>query len=461
MSILLNKNMNVIKRDKTLQPFDIEKVKTAIGKAFAAIGVEMPSDVTDCLEEKYKGLSEEDQIDVEEIQDDVERCLMERHPEAAKAYIIYRAEHKVMRENDGKLMKGIIKKLMATNVENQNANVDERSFGGRIGEAARVATKEAALKYLMSNKTRRNHERNEVYTHDLDSYFVGEHNCLTCPFDDLLANGFTVRQTSIRPAKSVNTAFQLLAVIFQLQSLQQFGGVSASHLDWTMVPYVRMSFFKHYAMAYIKDKGFEKFGDVLEISGFEIDEKIDSLKNDLLHEMGLEKQDFYIENPKLKEYSISYYNSALFDTRVELQQAVEAALHNLNSLQSRSGNQLPFSSVNAGTCTLPEGRMVNRALIEGFLKGTGFYHNTPIFPCFIFQMKKGVNREPGDPNYDLYRLALKSTAKRIYPNYANCDWSGNAGYDENDPRTYFSTMGKRKLQPISNLVNRANGCLAA
>ena len=117
--------------------------------------------------------------------------------------------------------------------------------------------------------------------------------------------------------------------------------------------------------------------------------------------------------------------------------------HNLNTLQSRSGNQLPFTSINYGTCTLPEGRMVIKALLEGSIKGVGKFHKTPIFPCGIFQCMKGVNRAPGDPNYDLFRLALESTARRIYPNYANVDWSGNAGYDVNDPKTYFSTMGCR------------------
>jgi len=130
-------------------------------------------------------------------------------------------------------------------------------------------------------------------------------------------------------------------------------------------------------------------------------------------------------------------------TERELQQAVEGMYHNLNTLQSRSGNQLPFTSINYGTCTLPEGRMVIKALLEGSIKGVGKYHKTPIFPCGIFQCMKGVNRAPGDPNYDMYRLALESTAKRIYPNYANVDWSNAAGYDINDPRTYFSTMGCR------------------
>jgi ribonucleoside-triphosphate reductase len=127
----------------------------------------------------------------------------------------------------------------------------------------------------------------------------------------------------------------------------------------------------------------------------------------------------------------------------ETYQAVEGMYHNLNTLQSRSGNQLPFSSINYGTCTLPEGRLIIKALLDTSIKGVGKLHKTSIFPCGIFQMMKGVNRKPNNPNYDLYRLALKSTAKRLYPNYANVDWSGNTGYDPNDPKTYFSTMGCR------------------
>ena len=130
-------------------------------------------------------------------------------------------------------------------------------------------------------------------------------------------------------------------------------------------------------------------------------------------------------------------------TTKETQQAVEGMYHNLNTLQSRSGNQLPFTSINYGTCTLPEGRMVTKALLEGSLKGVGKVHKTPIFPCGIFQCMKGVNRKEGEPNYDLFKLALKSTAKRLYPNYANVDWSVNEGYDRNDPRTYVATMGCR------------------
>ena len=110
--------------------------------------------------------------------------------------------------------------------------------------------------------------------------------------------------------------------------------------------------------------------------------------------------------------------------------------------------QLPFTSINYGTCTLPEGRMIIKAILDVSIKGIGKTGRTPIFPCGIFQCMKGVNRKPGEPNYDLFRLALQSTAKRLYPNMCNCDWSGNAGYDKNDPRTYFSTMGGCKLQLI-------------
>ena len=137
------------------------------------------------------------------------------------------------------------------------------------------------------------------------------------------------------------------------------------------------------------------------------------------------------------------YQYAMDMTEREIHQAVEGMYHNLNTLQSRSGNQLPFTSINYGTCTLPEGRMVTKALLEVSIEGLGAHEKTSIFPCGIFQMMKGVNREPGDINYDLYQLALESTARRLYPNYANVDWSGNIGYDRNDPRTYFSTMGCR------------------
>lgn len=183
-----------------------------------------------------------------------------------------------------------------------------------------------------------------------------------------------------------------------------------------MVPYVRKSFNKHYldGMKYLYD------GDICPDFEEHKDESIEA--------------NIYKSIPNVYKYALDM-------TEREVHQAVEGMYHNLNTLQSRSGNQLPFTSINYGTCTLPEGRMITKALLEVSIEGLGKLRKTSIFPCGIFQCMKGVNREPGDPNYDLYRLALRSTAQRLYPNYANVDWSGNAGYDPDDPRTYFSTMG--------------------
>ena len=282
---------------------------------------------------------------------------------------------------------------------------------------------------------------------DLDSYAAGMHNCLSIPFDDLLAKGFHTRQTDVRPANSINTAMQLVAVIFQLQSLQQFGGVSATHLDWTMEPYVKKSFFKHYIQRYLEDQKefldldiedmvFSDYDETIigengkkyVISRNKFDDWCDEHRDEMLERLGFTKEDFYFDNKE--KLNPVYYQSAKKNTLIELKQAVEGMYHNLNTLQSRSGNQLPFTSINYGTCTSPEGRVVIKSLIQGSIKGVGKFHKTPIFPCGIFQYMKGVNDKPGTPNYDLYMMALQSTAKRLYPNYANVDWSGNAGEEK-------------------------------
>ena len=414
--------LNVQKRDGRIVPFNNQKIINAILAAFKQIdgdasdyALEKATNIANYIEGYFEDIEETPHI--EEIQDLVEKGLMAtKRKDVAKAYVLYREERTKERNRKTKLMQNIAEKLDASNVQNQNANVDEHSFGGRKGEATNELMKDIALNYIMSPMARDNHLNNEVYTHDLDSYAVGMHNCLTIPFDDLLAKGFNTRQADVRPAASINTAFQLVAVIFQLQSLQQFGGVSASHLDWTMVPYVRKSFFKH-----LKD-GLKYIDNYEGEWTFDPDKSIDDKE--------------YKDNTKAYRYAMDM-------TEKELMQAVEGMYHNLNTLQSRSGNQLPFTSINYGTCTSVEGRMVIKALLEGSIKGTGKHHKTSIFPCGIFQLGKGINREPGDPNYDLYQLALKSTAQRLYPNYANIDWSGNAGYDVNDPKTYFSTMGCR------------------
>ena len=434
--------MNKIqKRDGRLVRFDRDKIINAIFKAFIEVDGELSdyalvkaNNIANYIENKC----EEKILSVEEIQDLVEKGLSStKRKDVAKAYILFRDKRTRERNRNSNLIKEVGKKINAVDVENSNANMDEYSFGGRKGEAAESLMKQYALDYCMSEMSRNNHINNEIYIHDLGSYAVGMHNCLSIPFDDLLAKGFNTRQTDIRPANSVNTAFQLLAVIFQLQSLQQFGGVSATHLDWTIVPYVRKSFYKHYkdGAKYICGIDNWSFDDILK------DINDTEGTNYTILDIEIDNYSFYLnEKDDMGDFD-KVYKYAMDKTVKETEQAVEGMYHNLNTLQSRSGNQLPFTSINYGTCTLPEGRIIIKALLKGSIGGVGKYHKTPIFPCGIFQLGAGINRRPGDPNYDLFKLALKSTAQRLYPNYANIDWTGNQGYDKSNPKTYFSTMG--------------------
>lgn len=416
--------MIVIKRNGDRVEFDANKICNAVLKAYNEVYPNTISDNctdTDYICSKVCKIIKTDynkEISVEQIQDIVEDTLMNEDKDVAKAYIRYRYKRAMARDKYRQLMSDIKEKISAENVQNQNANVDEHSFGGRIGETADLVMKRYALDYCMSDMAKNNHLNNEIYIHDLSHYAVGDHNCITLPLDNLLANGFNTRQTDVRPAQSVSTAFQLVAVLFQIQSLQQFGGVSAGHLDWTMIPYVRKSFWKHF-------KNGLKY----------INKDISATDDNFDPNLSIE-DDIYKVADEAYDYAIDM-------TTKEVYQAVEGMFHNLNTLQSRSGNQLPFSSINFGTCTLPEGRLIIKAILDTSIKGIGRLHKTSIFPCSIFQCMTGVNRKEGDPNYDLFKLALKSTAQRLYPNYANVDWSGNEGYDKNDPRTFFSTMGCR------------------
>ena len=306
------------KRDGRLVEYNKNKIIEAIIKAFKSIdgditpyATEKANNIADFVEAKSKDKI----LTVEEIQDMVEQGLMStRRKDVARAYIAYRIERTRVRNWNTQMMDKVAVKLAATDVQNQNANVDEYSFGGRRGEADSVIFKQYALDNIISEMARNNHLNNEIYIHDLDAYILGMHNCLTVPFDKLLAEGFNTRQSDIRPANSVNTAFQLVAVLFQLQSLQQFGGVSASHLDWTMVPYVRKSFYKHFCdgIKYIEPHIYD----------------IEWLKD---------MKDSSIDDERYKSYEKAYIY-AMDMTERETQQAVEGMYHNLNTLQSRSGN---------------------------------------------------------------------------------------------------------------------------
>ena len=430
--------MKVEKRDGTIQNFNFSKIERAVEKVFTSKPVqeEVPEKFIEQLRELFDNLIEKNDaknpdyaMPIEDIQDIIRDMLIKKNKiKAAESFILYRKKREEAREEKLWKTKEIKKKLKGTNIENQNANLDEGSFGGRMGEATRVVTKDQALKN-MSKKARDNHENNQIYIHDLDSYEVGMHNCLSIPYDDLLETGFDTRQTDVRNANSTNTAFQLVAVIFQLQSLQQFGGVAATHLDWTMVPYIRTSFYKHFCDG----------------NHYIMDQKTPTLDKKQIRKTSISDEFYGDKNSRVYVYAYDM-------TRKELYQAVEGMYHNLNTLQSRSGGQLPFTSINYGTCTLPEGRMVIKSLIEGSIKGTGKFGRTSIFPCGIFQYKKGVNDKPGTPNYDMYRMALDSTTKRLYPNYANCDWSTQVSQVKKDREIKQSILDSLSNNEMTKLT---------
>ena len=308
--------MKVEKRDGTIQEFRFEKIKRVIEKVFSdkQVNEDVPEKFIEQVKQYFDNFIEKHDetfvMPIEDIQDVIRDFLIKKNKiKAAEAFILYRKKREEIREEKSWMTKEITKKLNAKDVENQNANLDEASFGGRIGEASRVVTKNMALKH-MSKQFRDNHNNNEDYIHDLDSYEIGMHNCLSLPFDKLLKNGFSTRQTDVRGANSINTASQLVAVIFQIQSLQQFGGVAATHIDWTMVPYVRKSFNKHFrdGLVYCEEQP-----DQVEVYKNPSGSKIENISIE---------DSWYKDFPKAYRYAMDM-------TKKEAHQAVEGLFHNL------------------------------------------------------------------------------------------------------------------------------------
>ena len=426
--------MYIVKRNGKRERFDPEKIRNALDKANQSVTEEhrISKVIINNIVEKIEKIAKEKptMITIEDIQNAIENYLITINKfELTRACIKYRYVKAMAHNKYSELMDAVAKKVACKNVVNQNANLDEKSFGGRLGETTSLIMKQYALDYCVSPTTRANHLNNMVYIHDLDHMAVGDHNCLSVPFDQLLSEGFNTRQTDVRTSGSINTALQLVAVIFQLQSLQQFGGVSSTHLDSTLVPYVRKSFSKY-------------FKDLIKERKPKWDVSI------VPKELSFNDPIF---SKKWKYKKI--YKAALHLLEKEVHQAVEALYHNLNTLQSRSGNQLPFSSVNFGLCTEPEGRLISKEMLSVCREGLGKYHRTSIFPCVIFQCKKGINRQPGDPNYDLFQLALQCTAERLYPNYGNCDWSVQKTWIDEDRKIKNKVIKSLSIEEKSKLIS--------
>lgn len=433
------------KRDGRTEPFDAGKIVGAITKAMTRAG-EVDDDVALRIASKIAGSNESGTVEVERIQDMVEDGLMRsRCKKSAKEYIKYREKRNLERQRNNDLNKQIEDILLCANVQNQNANVDEYSFGGRKFESANVLHKNIALNVFVRPEVAQAHRESRIYLHDLSEYDIGSHNCLFVDMQRLLNEGFTTRNGDVRAANSFSTACQLIAVIFQIQSQVQYGGVASCHLDYDLAPFVKKSFLKHYAdgLRYLK--------------GLDDDPISSFIEHAKRENAGLDDGHFRDENCE------DVYRYAMDMLEREGRQAAQSLYHNLNTLESRAGSQIPFTSINFGTDTSTEGRLVSRWLMEASLAGIGKYYLTPIFPISIFKYKSGVNARPGDPNYDIKKLAIESLSKRIYPNIVNCNFSQNIEDPEN-PDTEMATMGCRTMLGFDrnglgySKVGRGNVC---
>lgn len=433
--------MTIKKRDGRIVDFDESKIVNAIKKASDATDSEKltDSDISDIMKLVWLSLKELENnpkpIKVKVIHTIVENSLMAgEFYDVARSYIEFRSNRDRERLGNTDEISSYRDKLDAKRNDRQNANVDEESFGGRGNEAASSLNKSIALSFYISPKYAKNHRDNISYEHDLSEWCVGEHNCLSMPVDQCLEKGFVVKNSDCRPAGSVSSAGQLIQVLVQTQSLQQFGGVSCTHLDFTLELFVRKSLMKHFIIASIKDSKSFKTMDLLQmvfddyVDEFGIvrnvfEEWLQDNKDIFLKNWGVTFEDFYFGSKALQRISKKWHQSALLDTVIETKQAAEGLYHNLSTLLSRSGDQLPFSSINFGKNTSLEGKLLNESFYRASILGIGKYGRTSIFPCQIFQYDIAVNGKEGTPNYDFYLKALNSTVRRLYPNYANCNWS--------------------------------------
>ena len=298
----------------------------------------------------------------------------------------------------------------------ENANLNGESFSGKMSKFGSEYSKWYASHFVLPTRLVQAIQDNIVYVHDLDQYALGTTNCIFIPFDKLLRRGFNTGNGSVRPPTSIMTAMALVAIIFQSQQNSQFGGVSANKLDFDLAPYVAKSFAKHFR------KGLDYFEEGNANADF--------------GDITMSRSDLKMQYPKAFSY-------ALKETKSETFQAAESLIHNLNTMSSRAGGQIPFTSINYGTCTSPEGQLVIDSLLTATIRGLG-HGETPIFPIQIFKCKQGVNQNPGEPNYSLFLKAAECSAKRLYPNFANLDAPLNLMYyDPTDPDTEFATMGCR------------------
>ena len=417
--------MQVIKRDGRLMEFKRERIVDAISKAMShtieGIDLDLANKIADSVEKQFENQT---QVSVYEIQDAVEKKLMgSSRKEVAQSYITYRYNRDVARKSKTREMFLDIISAKANDITRENANMNADTPAGMMMKFASETTKPFVDDFLLSKDVREAVNLGYVHIHDKDYYPTKSLTCLQHPLDRILENGFKAGHGSSRPAKRIETASILGCISMETIQNEMHGGQAIPAFDYFLAPYVRKTFEEE-----IKKQGEVLNEDVTKYLDYEVK---DYIKKDL---KGLKGKDRIIQ-------------VAINRTVERVHQAMEAFIHNMNTIHSRGGNQVVFSSINYGTDTTAEGRCVIRELLQSTYEGVG-NSETAIFPIQIWKKKKGINYLPEDKNYDLYEFSCKVAAKRFFPNYINLDatYNYNDKWDESDPRRWYyecATMGCR------------------
>lgn len=424
----------ITKRDGSKEPYNIGKIQAVIQKAFARTSENSEENIQSVLTYFVNHFSKLDTV--EEIQDAVEKSLMaKKFFETAKEFILYRKQRENIRNSKTSLTKTFREVLNAdgSDISRENANVDGKAPMGLMLLFGSEIEKDYVKRYMISPRFTELHESGDIHIHDLNMYAC-TFNCCNIGLKNLLEKGFSTGHGTIRPPQSIQTALTQTAIIVQANQNDMFGGQGIPLFDYEISPYVAKSFGKRlkevieiYLGFDIKDNTIKDFVDCLYDRTGTVLGNLDEVKG-FIYSLTKENTDKIIEK-------------AVKLTENDVFQACEAFVHNLNTLNSRAGSQVPFSSINYGTCKTKEGQMLIDNILKATDNGLG-NKETSIFPVQIFKIKEGVNAEEGDPSYDLFVRACEVSAKRMYPNFVNIDVPGNIEYyQEGKPETEMATMG--------------------
>lgn len=444
----------VVKRSGQRVNFNDTKIALAVKKGFDSVYEEYDEKLVNKVKEKVlseirKNYKDRKTIGVEDIQDITEKELkILKYDEVYESFKSYRERRAASREafvvkQQHKFVKAIeslgLKSANEENAKRENANVDGDGPMGTMLHFGSTVSREFAKAYLMDAKYARAHDEGYIHIHDLDFWAMGTTTCTQIDLNKLFKNGFSTGHGYLRTPNSIMSYAALAAIAIQSNQNEQHGGQSIPAFDYYLAPGVLKSFKKEFKQTLYDLLEFEGFIELINFNKIiEIIDKLESIEFDF----GLFKDILY-KSEKLKEILHNAYKKALQKVDRYTYQAMEAFIHNLNTMHSRAGAQVPFSSVNFGTDTSKEGRMVIKNYLLAVDAGLG-HGETPIFPISIFKVKEGVNYFEEDPNYDLFRLACKVSAKRLFPNFSFLDSTFNKPFlKEGDYDTEVGYMGCR------------------